>query len=362
MLNYGAVGNDNTDNTAAFSSCLTALIAAGGGRMYLPAGVYHGKITIPAIAAPNWIALEIVGESQPAPIFGTVGTNKLLNNNSIVKSLATVGPAVISAGDAAGDFSRVSVVVKDLQVRTYDNPQIDGIDLEWAQQCRVENVVIESGVYSVQASRPTHGTKGLVTPAINNGALTILRNVVVSGYSTGIEVNEHTDGDHLNLACNLNGLTFVRAYHASRFGRVGAYRCTRAINVIGEHGFSIEQLNVEHPGADQTDSNNSWQASEYDINDAQNLGVGDVNYWVVLGNVGVSKVFTKSGGIFRGFCRFRHPFFEHPSSAAFREAVLQFFQRQEVFPEAIEDCLQSINQDLRILAVRFVNHLLITVT
>ena len=84
VLNYGAVGNDNTDNTAAFSSCLTALIAAGGGRMYLPAGVYRGNITIPAITGTNWIALEIVGESQPAPIFGTVGAFHLLNNNSIV--------------------------------------------------------------------------------------------------------------------------------------------------------------------------------------------------------------------------------------------------------------------------------------
>jgi polygalacturonase len=30
---YGAVGDDATDNTAAFSRCLAAVVAAGGGRM-----------------------------------------------------------------------------------------------------------------------------------------------------------------------------------------------------------------------------------------------------------------------------------------------------------------------------------------
>ena len=31
VLNYGAVGDDKTDNTAAFSACLKAVIEVGGG-------------------------------------------------------------------------------------------------------------------------------------------------------------------------------------------------------------------------------------------------------------------------------------------------------------------------------------------
>ena len=31
---YGAVGDDSTDNTAAFTACLKAVIAAGGGKMF----------------------------------------------------------------------------------------------------------------------------------------------------------------------------------------------------------------------------------------------------------------------------------------------------------------------------------------
>jgi len=50
----------------------------------------------------------------------------------------------------------------------YDNPGIGGIDLQWAMQCKLENVFVNTGVYSVQASRPTHGARGLITPACNN--------------------------------------------------------------------------------------------------------------------------------------------------------------------------------------------------
>jgi hypothetical protein len=301
VLKYGAVGDDKTDNTEAFSACLKAVIGVGGGRMYLPAGVYRGRITIPAVQRISWIAIEIVGETQPAPVFGTVGSFPLLNNGTIVKSLSQTGPAVISASpnndtSPYGRFSMLHVVIKDLEVRTYNDPAIGGIDLQYAPQCRVENVVVNTGVYSVQASRPTHGTKGLITPACNNAAITILRNVVVTGYHTGIVVNEHTDGDNINLACNTIGLEFLFAHHASRFGRVCAQRCTYAIAVTGKHGFSIEQLDIEISGLGQTDSNNKWQATAYDINDPDNLGIADINYWVVEGNVGATEKFTRNGG------------------------------------------------------------------
>ena len=302
VRDYGAVGDDKTDNTAAFSKCLEALIAAGGGRMYLADGVYRGRITIPPVSKPlpSWITVEIVGESEPAPVFGTIGKFPLQNHGTIVKCLAESGAAVISASKSPnslyGGFSAVYVVVRNLDVRTYDNPGIGGIDLYSAMQCRLEDVFINTGVYSVQASKPTHGTSGLITPVSNNAALTILRNVVVTGYHTGILVFEHTHGDNINLACDFNGLEFGSAFHASRFGRVGAQRCTHNIAVTGRHGFSIEQLDIEIAGPRQTNRNNQWQATEYNIDDPDNRGIADINYWVVEGNVGATEKFTRNGG------------------------------------------------------------------
>lgn len=298
VLSYGAVGDDKTDNTAAFSACIKAVIEAGGGRMYIPDGVYRGRIIIPG--TKKWITVEIVGEREPTPIFGTIGSFPYQNKGTIVKSLAESGPAVISASNSPEKlymrFSGINVVLRNLDVRTYDNPGINGVDLENAAQCKIENVFINTGIYNVQASKPTHGTSGLITPACNNGALTILRDVVVTGYHTGILVNEHTDADNINLASNVNGLEFAFAHHASRFGRVGAQRCTNAVSVTGKHGFSIEQLDMEIAGAGQTDENNKWQATEYNVNDPENLGIADINYWVVLGGKGAVDTFTRNGG------------------------------------------------------------------
>ncbi len=298
VLDYGAVGDDKTDNTMAFSACLEAVIEAGGGRVFLPAGIYRGNIIIPG--TKTWMTIEIVGESEPTPVFGTILSFSLQTNGTIVKSLAESGPAVISASNTPETmymtFSGVYVVLRNLDVRTYDNPSINGIDLQHAAQCKIENVFINTDVYNVQASEPTYGTSGLITPACNNGALTILRNVAVTGYHTGILVNEHTDGDNINLASNINGLEFVFAHHASRFGRVGAQRCTHAIAVTGKHGFSIQQLDIEIAGKGQTDSKNEWQATAYNINDPDNLGIADINYWVVEGGVGAVEKFTRNGG------------------------------------------------------------------
>ena len=250
----------------------------------MPAGVY---ILIPAASKPlpSWITVEIEGAGEPNPVLGTLGSFPLLNNGTIVRSQSTSGPAVISASSSPkslyGAFSASHVIIKNLDVRTYDDPGIGGIDLRYALQGKLEKVFINTGGYNVQASKPTHGTKGLITPACNNAALTSLRNVVVTGYHTGILINEHTDGDNSKLASNINGLEFIFAHHASRFGRVGAQRCTHAIAVTGKHGFSIEQLDMEITGKGQTDSTNEWQATAYNINDPDNLGTADINYWVV---------------------------------------------------------------------------------
>jgi len=298
VLNYGAVGDDKTDNTKAFSACLKALIMAGGGRMIIPDGIYRGRIIIPG--TKEWITVEIIGESEPTPIFGTVGTFPFQNKGTIVKCLAESGPPVISVSNSPEKlyhtFSGVNVVLRNLDVRTYDNPGINGVDLENAAQCKIENVFINTGIYNVQASKPIHGTSGLITPACNNAAWTVLRNVVVTGYHIGIIVNEHTDGDNIVVASNFNGLKFLNANHASHFARVGTYRNTHHVTVSGRHGFSIDQMNTEMPGKGQTDLGNSWQTLVSDINDPKNMGFGDINYWVVEGNLGSVDKFIKNGG------------------------------------------------------------------
>jgi hypothetical protein len=298
VLDFGAKPDDSTDNTAAFAACMAAVVNASGGQMYIPGGVYRGRITVPLIT-DIWTTVEIVGDGEPTPVWGTVGSGYSDGSRyaTTVKSNASSGASVISAqAGARGGFSFVYVVVRNIHVQTYDNPAIGGIDLLAAQQCKLENVVVNTGVYDVQASQPTHGTSGVTTPARGNGAWNVLRNVVVTGFDTGVVCNEHTDADALAVAANINGLSFPAADHASRFARVCAARNTIHVTVLGQHGFTIEQLDIENPGPGQTTPANAWQTNFCAVNDPNNHGIADITYWVVEGNVGPVTNFTLVGG------------------------------------------------------------------
>ncbi len=50
VRDFGAVGNDSTDDAAAFTSAFTALTTAGGGLLYLPKGTYRitSALSVPA--------------------------------------------------------------------------------------------------------------------------------------------------------------------------------------------------------------------------------------------------------------------------------------------------------------------------
>eukprot|EP01043_Picozoa_sp_COSAG02_P015701 COSAG02_NODE_676_length_18610_cov_44.695532_5_plen_299_part_00 len=248
-VDYGAIDDGLTDNTEAFSKALSDLVAAGGGRLLLPRsrlGVYRGNIVIPYATHDSIITVEIFGGGvSPAPVFGTVGNLSLCSNcsHSVVQSINKSGAAVIQAlspkppGVVAG-FSNVFVYVKNLEVRTYADPSISGVDLLNAQQCKLEvlgdpklplraqtcltlpvnwpwladslaismppaqDVFVNTGVYAAAIPLPPtrNHSAGVVTPHAGNGAMSLLRNVIVTGYFTGIVCNEHTDGDAINGA------------------------------------------------------------------------------------------------------------------------------------------------------------------
>ena len=73
--------------------------------------------------------------------------------------------------------------------------------------------------------------------------------------------------------------------------------CARSnVAVKGQHGFSIQQLDIEHAGPGQETPANSWQKTIADVDDPGNQGYGDIVYWVVEGNVGAVPDFNMSGG------------------------------------------------------------------
>ncbi len=304
---FGAVPDGVTDCTAAINDAIAFALANSISCVRFRRGVYYcsGQIVIanPGNGQAFLNIIELVGASCPAMIFGTVGTFPLSNVGTVIRSAAQSGSAIGVAGYSGSNFPPFAigqVVFRNLTVRTYDNPRCHGINAENACQLVIDNVNIDTGVYSVQASKPTHNTWGLRTPARYNGALIKINNLSVSGYFVGADVNEHTNWSGGQLTANQVALEFKGADHSSRLIGLAIQRCPTVVygNPGQSHRTVMIGFTIEHAGdgPDQHTAQNAWQITTKDVEDEANAISGEMSYTVVKGGVGDVGEFFKQGG------------------------------------------------------------------
>lgn len=270
LRDFGITGGTGHDFTAEFNNAILQAKAAGGGRIVCPTGIIDCNPFLPAYAFDNattqLIPIEIVGAGFPSMLFGTKGSNPMASKGcTILRSVATTGD-VIAVASSTSDFSCYALSLKNLVVRAMDNPTVGGVNAKQAIHLHAENVMVETGVYSRQAAQPTHTTVGLWPPKLNNGALNVLRNVSVSGFDTGLAVEEHTFGDYVNVTACIKALAFQTAYHSSAFSRLQVQDCTKILYAdSGTHRTEIGELGIEYAAAGR-----GWQETTYAIDDASN--------------------------------------------------------------------------------------------
>ncbi|WP_294276607.1 hypothetical protein [uncultured Chryseobacterium sp.] len=298
VLDYGVIRGKEVDNTVIkkntdiINTLISDIILAGGGILKFPSGDYCvNQIEIPDVV--NWFNVKLEGEFIPAQRFGTITVPNVYdpdinkpNGTTIISKHAGHGIIYCKPGNSYSNFNLGMLTVENLTLRAYDNPQICGIDAWSIAQLYVKNVVIDTGIYNVNSTEPTYETSGIVTPKNSNGALTMLENIAISGFKHGIKVFEHTNGNSLQIQSCKNALSFYDADHASYFSRCCLQRNTNQVSVFGNHVFEIAQLNMEYAGNGQTNSVNAWQSTQYEINDSDNLGIGNISYANVKGNLG----------------------------------------------------------------------------
>lgn len=290
LIDWGCVGDGITDDTDKINAAIKHVIDSGGGTIFGRDRKFKvTSLTVPAIR--KWGMLSIEGTKMPAPRIGTIDSFNVTGNNGfeLISDLNDNTKGVINVDSSPYgylNFNLVLLSIKNCSIRTYQNPNCHGINAVWAGQINLENVHIDTGVYNVQAIEPTNQTVGVKLPGINNAAFNYLRYVSVAGFHHGIDVEEHTDGDQILLHSCKHALWFNQANHASYFKRVLGQRNTNQLSVGGSHVFQVAQLNMEFTGSGQTTPDTAWQATQYEVNDPSNLGVGNITYANVQGNVG----------------------------------------------------------------------------
>jgi len=97
VKDFGANGNDITDDTAAIQAAIAAVNSIGGGTVYFPAGTYrHTGLTL-----PRFVNLLGIGSNRNAA--GTSGAV------SVLKNMSSVGSANITVDFSAGTLLGTSI-------------------------------------------------------------------------------------------------------------------------------------------------------------------------------------------------------------------------------------------------------------
>ena len=309
---YGAVGDNSTDDTVAIQDTIDAAVAAGGGTVYFPRGIYvvggalqdtsnaNAQLLLPEIdyVDSEQITIEFRGEFPPPPIVSVIGTTPVPDNHSIVRTTLNTGTDgnVLGGRKASGsldNFTNVFVIMRDLTWRMPSNPVLTALDFEKVAAIDIDQVVIDVGSYYVEGlTEPTTNTSvGLKCPGNNNGAFTRLGAVNVVGMYHGYTFGEHSNGEQVGAwGCKQAARFLTATNHASHFDRFLAVHCERVLTFAAYHPVTIAQLDIEHAAS-------GWWVTDYDIDDASNFGYGEITWHVVLAGVGPDDTFTINGGV-----------------------------------------------------------------
>ena len=303
LMEIGCAGDGVTDDTSLIQSAINSIVSNGGGVVYGGRNVYKiTQLVIPDLRqiGGKVITLELRGETPPMTIFGTIGTYTDFSDNikgtMMLKSDLNNGEAIIKY--AGTNFCSSLVVLRNLQIRCYENPNCSGIDFAKLGKIIMQNVMLDTGKYAVNSIEPTHESFGIILPVVDNSAMTLLDNVLVSGFNYGISMGENADIRSLSIMECKKGIYFPSnfGYHSADIGRANVYRCTYPVYVNGTSYFHIGNLNIEKAGDTQYTEDNQWQETINELYDPQSKGYGFIRWNTVKGMVGNVRQFSVNGG------------------------------------------------------------------
>lgn len=284
------------DDTIAIRAARDAAATVFVDTVFFPQGIYNvnaalefsntARVGFPNVSFSEPKTITLLGEGYPPqyqqdenlseiPILGDT------YHASIIKT-SQAGAAIIGGfgtGNLAS-FSNVLLVLENLVIRTYDNPQCTAVDASNAEQLVVTNCIINTGYNSQFATQPTLNTSAaLKTPALNNNGFIDLRNVAVLGHYNGFVTNEHTVGRNLVAVGCIRGFNVQTSANSQCFTRIQSQCCQLPI-FNGGTGANIQITHLMVSGGENAPS---WQQTVHVVSDSGNTLKGDLIYDILSG-------------------------------------------------------------------------------
>lgn len=311
---YGAPATGSVQT--AFQAAVNDLASKGGGRILLKDRLYDfDSIVWPSIGLNQPpVVIELVGSRMPTTVGFMPGSGlTYLNGGDVLApTTGTILRSSQTSGSAFGNIAAVSnllVVMRNLIVRVPANPQWHGIDGGWLTNLFLENVVVDTGRSWGDGSNPLSpgailqptntAVIGMVFPGVGNGGISRARDVLASGFYTGLRHSEHFDGDRVTLAKNVIGLTPTDGYHAARIGRLSLYWNQMGIQpALNNPSNPLTRLDVGELDYEEDAGMSNWYSTVYHINDPSNLLRGRVLRHRVVPAAGISTYIKRRGGAY----------------------------------------------------------------
>ncbi len=254
-----------TDSTVGIQAAITACLAAGGGKVFCPKGIYFidgdfqaahaeagtntAQIVFPSSGlAATASTIEIVGEMSANMVtdgYDTAAQFKIpLTGTIFYKTRLSTGfyDGMISSLGSSSPFGN----------RNYHTIIFDGIAFRnrsrsGATQVDGKGVVIDATNMALFAARncsisSEDAPEGLVAqssaavrmPRLGNYCLAELRNFVVQGMGVGVQSCEHTNLFMVRIdGCDF-GILSVGGHHMHHWPSVGIWRCAKPIYFSAE--------------------------------------------------------------------------------------------------------------------------------
>lgn len=261
-----------------------------GGQLYIPdCTQYHGtelpSITLVGVDSPG-IKSYSHNERFDFNDTGTtlISTHTNLNCNAVIGCALTNGYAFFAFSTNGNDyppgveqhnvtFNPIHVTVKNMTIRTAGHPTGSALDLSGANGCIVEGVSIDSGSRLYSFPQPgSLNSYAIRLPVSLFGGKSIVRDVHVYGFNTGIDLGEWSEITASRIESCYNAFTAYRAGGHRTVIFAGVEDCKYYFSAW-KQPYGI-QANISAENPFQTD----WSWPAYLIRDPLNVVHGYCSY------------------------------------------------------------------------------------
>lgn len=261
VKNYGAVGDNSTDDTSSIQATVDACKTAGGGTVFLPYGTY---CISSAINIDGSVSIKFTGD------YGTI----IKNNN-------TSGGHTISIGTGA---TLLTAFIEISNLFIHGNTSSgDGIYIN-----KANNIIID------RCSIWKHGGSGITGKDTYTMRVRYSQVVDCSGF--GIALYSAGGNNTQIICCKINdnhGNNKAGIYVADSYN-ITIWGCDFEANYYGILGYTTSNINIKNNYFEVNTSAATWIQDCYNINF---MGNSVFNTWIELTNCNDSEI---SGNLMTG--------------------------------------------------------------